>query len=105
MSFFRPKSDGAAPVKRVWRISQSKPLGEWVESVPQAAAKPVSAVTRRPSPAASNELPEVSYGSWVTSSYDLLDGSDVTEDPDTLPGELLDDLFPQWEQSGKRPDK
>jgi hypothetical protein len=38
-------------------------------------------------------LPEVSYGTWVTSSYDLLDGTDIKEDPDTLPGELFDELF------------
>lgn len=105
MSFFRSKPDAPPPVKRVWRISQSNPLGEWIEQAPQGAAKPLSTLAQRPGPAANSELPEVSYGSWVTSSYDLLDGSDVTEDPDTLPGELLDDLFPQWTQDGKRPDK
>ena len=105
MSFFRSKPDVPPPVKRIWRISQTHPLGEWVEQGPPAAAKPVRALGQRPSPAVTTELPEVSYGSWVTSSYDLLDGSDVIEDPDTLPGELLDDLFPQWEHSGKRPDR
>jgi hypothetical protein len=29
----------------------------------------------------------------VTSSYDLLDGADVIEDPDTIPGDLLEKLF------------
>ena len=105
MSFFRSKPDVLPSVKRVWRISQNNPLGEWVEQGPQAVAKPVYALGQRPSPAENSELPEVSYGSWVTSSYDLLDGSDVIEDPDTLPGELLDELFPQWEHSGKRPEK
>ena len=38
-------------------------------------------------------LPEVSYGTWVTSSYDLLDGADVTEDAGTIPGDLFDELF------------
>ena len=33
----------------------------------------------------------VSSGTWVISSYDLLDGADVTED--ALPGELFDELF------------
>lgn len=103
MSFFRPKPEAAAPVKRVWRISQSSPLGEWVEQVQPASANAVPAHGRPP--AADSELPEVSYGSWVTSSYDLLDGSEVIEDPDTIPGELLDDLFPQWALSGKRPEK
>lgn len=69
------------PSRRAWRISQGAPLGEWVQKVAVVDAKP------------STELPEVSYGSWVTSSFDLLDGTDVTEDPDTIPGELLDELF------------
>jgi hypothetical protein len=103
MPLFRSKPVAPEPVKRVWRITQGNPLGEWVEVVPPATAKPGPAHRERPP--AESELPEVSYGSWVTSSYDLLDGSDVTEDPDTIPGELLDDLFPQWEQQGKRPEK
>lgn len=69
------------PSKLVWRISQGAPLGEWVQRVPAAIHGPAT------------DLPEVSYGSWVTSSFDLLDGTDVTEDPDTVPGDLLDDLF------------
>jgi hypothetical protein len=81
MSMFRPKRSSPAPAKRVWRISESAPKGEWV----------VIAAPELPRP--SSDLPEVSYGSWVTSSYDLLDGSDVIEDPDTLPGELFDELF------------
>ena len=76
-----------APAKRVWRISASAPMGEWVD-IGARAAPPAP-----PTPKISKELPEVSYGSWVTSSYDLLDGTDVTDDPDTLPGELLDELF------------
>lgn len=103
MSFFRSKPEAAVPVKRVWRISQGNPLGEWVEQVLPASAN--SMPTNGHSPAAHSELPEVSYGSWVTSSYDLLDGAEVTEDPDTIPGELLDDLFPQWALNGKRPEK
>ena len=77
---FRPKPP-APEKKMVWRISQSAPMGEWVVKVPPVTPKPAI------------ELPEVSYGSWVTSSYDLLDGTEVTEDPDTLPGELFDELF------------
>ena len=29
----------------------------------------------------------------MTSSYELLDGADVIEDPSTIPGDLLDELF------------
>ena len=47
----------------------------------------------------------MSYGSWVTSSYDLLDGSDVIEDPDTLPGDLFDELFsPALDAAKKTPE-
>ena len=48
-------------------------MGEWVNEVTPVAPKP------------NKDLPEVSHGPWVRSSYDLLDGADVTEGPDTLP--------------------
>ena len=76
---FRPKQ--IAPAKMVWRISKAAPMGEWVRPRALVMAKP------------SKDLPEVSYGTWVTSSFDLLDGSDVIEDPDTLSGDLFDELF------------
>lgn len=85
MTSFRPKPQ--MPVKRVWRISASAPMGEWVDN-PAVPPKPAPMPPKSVDP-----LPEVSYGSWVTSSYDLLDGTDVTEDPDTMPGELFDELF------------
>lgn len=78
---FRPKKT-TATAKRVWRISESAPMGEWVNEAAPVASKP------------SKDLPEVSHGHWVRSSYDLLDGADVTEDPDTLPDDLFDELFP-----------
>ena len=70
------------PAKKVWRISKSAPQGEWVD-VKRAPATPMR----------NDDLPEVSSGSWVTSSYDLLSGSQVIEDPDTVPGDLFDELF------------
>ena len=79
MAIFRPKS--SAPAKRVWRISQSAPKGEWVDRLAPATPKP------------GENVPEVSYGSWVTSSYDLFAGADVIEDPDTLPDDLFDEMF------------
>jgi hypothetical protein len=77
---FRPKKT-TAPAKRVWRISENAPMGEWVNEAAPGVPKP------------SKDLPEVSHGPWVRSSYDLLDGADVTEGPDTLPAELFDELF------------
>jgi len=77
---FRPKT--TAPAKKVWRISQSAPMGEWVSKSAPITPKP------------SKDLPKASPGdTWVKSSYDLLDGTDVTEDPDTLPDDLFDELF------------
>ncbi len=84
---FKPKSK--APPTRVWRISPSAPKGEWVDLVPQARPQ----ANPQANAQAGKDLPEVSYGTWVTSSYDLLDGADVSDDPDTLPGELFDELF------------
>jgi hypothetical protein len=78
---FRPKKTTAA-AKKVWRISDSAPKGEWVNDVAPVAPKQ------------GKDLPEVSQGPWVRSSYDLLDGTDVTEGPDTLPDDLFDELFP-----------
>lgn len=69
------------PPRRVWRISKQAPLGEWV--VPKTLGATPS----------TEALPEVSYGTWVTSSFDLAAGADVIEDPDAIPGELLDAWF------------
>ena len=71
-----------APAKKVWRISEIAPKGEWVNEAAAPIHKP------------SKDLPEVSRGPWVRSSYDLLDGADVIEDPDTMPDALFDELFP-----------
>ena len=69
--------------KLVWRITEAAPLGEFVD--PQAQPQ-------RPTPEA---LPEatVSTGGWVVSSFELLHGADVTEGYDTVPSDLLDQLF------------
>lgn len=88
----RDKHVKATPAaKKVWRISKSAPQGEWVD------VKPAPPPTLR-----NDDLPEVSSGSWVISSYDLLAGSEVIEDPDTLPGELFDELFAPARESPKR---
>jgi hypothetical protein len=79
----KPAKPEIHPKAMVWRISEGVPMGEWVEKTP-----PGMKLSDR-------NLPEVSYGSWVTSSYDLLDGSEATEvPPDTLSGDLFDELFP-----------
>ena len=68
--------------RRVWRISDAAPLGEFVDP---------DAVRRTP---LHREAVEASTtGSWVVSSYELLSGTDVTEGPDTVPADLFDELF------------
>lgn len=87
---FRPKKT-TVPAKKIWRISDNAPMGEWVNEATPAAPKQ------------SQDLPEVSQGAWVRSSFDLLDGADVTEDPDTLPDDLFDELFPPKPDAPKEP--
>jgi hypothetical protein len=73
------------PRKLVWRMTASVPMGEWVP-----AGSPIEPLPRL-------DLPEVSDGNWVTSSYDLLDGVRVVESGDTISDPLMDELFgPQW---------
>ena len=67
----------------VWRISRSTPLGEWVDLNAPA-----------PSPPPSAELPEVSTGGWIVSSFDLLRGAEVDTSGDTVPDDLFDEFFP-----------
>jgi hypothetical protein len=87
--------------KRVWRISRNAPMGEWVVVQPAPAVQNPTPVA----PQRRDDLPEVSSGNWVTSSYDLLSGSDVTEDPDTLPGDLFDELFAPRKDDTKSPER
>jgi len=74
----------------VWRVSRHAPLGEWVDLL--APPRPA------PPPA---ELPEVSTGGWIVSSFDLLRGAEVDTSGDTVPDELFDQLFPP--ANGTRP--
>ncbi len=77
----RPKT--AANTKRaVWRISDHAPMGEWVD--PNAVPVPADAAPR--------PQPEVSSSGWIESSLDLLNGTDVSEDHESEPGELFDDV-------------
>jgi hypothetical protein len=51
------------------------------------------------------DVPERGSNSWAMSSFDLRYGADITEVSDTVPDELLDQLFPPkddpQERSGK----
>ncbi len=77
----RPKT--APPTKRaVWRISEHAPMGEWVD--PDVLIEPTLAPKVPPR--------EASGSGWIESSMDLLSGADVSEDHDSAPGELFDDV-------------
>ena len=66
----------------VWRISADTPNGSWVDP----ATSPIAAHAA--------ELSDVPRGGWTASSFDLLNGCDVSDDPDTLSDAQLDELFP-----------
>jgi hypothetical protein len=65
--------------RRVWRVTADAPQGEYVD--PDKLPLPVSSPTERPEPG------------WMMSSFELTHGLDVTDETDTLPGELFDELF------------
>jgi hypothetical protein len=70
--------------RMVWRISTAAPLGEWVDP------SRLKSTSTKPEPA------EVSTGGFLSSSFDLLRGTDVQEMAgDTVPDELLDEFFPE----------
>lgn len=75
---------GPGQKRLVWRISSAAPLGEWVDPAR------LKATPGKPEPA------EVSTGGFLSSSFDLLRGTDVQElEGDTVPDELLDEFFPE----------
>jgi hypothetical protein len=85
-----------AKTKRlVWRISDHAPLGEWVDPNLPAPPKP------KPEPHA-DDTP----GGWRRSTYDLLAGVEVDDNPNTVPDDLFDELFgapaPKSEPKGPR---
>ena len=79
------------PRKMIWRISESAPMGAWVDPLAPVARAPIT------------ELPETLYGSWVTSSFDLLNGTDVVELPDLLSAEVFAEMFPSRQDAVKSP--
>lgn len=83
-----------APKRRlVWRITELSPQGEWVD--PDATAVPHP----------KGDLPEVSSGGWIVSSFDLLSGTEISENPETVPDALFDELFRPKDDAPKSPPK
>jgi hypothetical protein len=75
----RKSAKPGAPQRRLWRMSLEAPLGEFVVANEKAAKAAV--------PPAPDELQE---SSWVRSSWDLLNGLEVTESSSS---ELIEELF------------
>ena len=71
--------------RKVWRISSAAPLGEFVDP---DARPPATA------PAEQGEAPSAIHRSWSISSFELMNGVDISEeDPSTVPADLFDELF------------
>ena len=71
-----------APTTMVWRISEAAPLGEWID----LSVKPRTVAEGR---AQADET----QGAFVRSSFDLLDGIEMTDDGVPVPAEVFDELF------------
>lgn len=81
------KKSAVAP-RRVWRITPDHPHGTVIDADAAASASPTGTTT--PAPERSAAPPD---GSWRASSYDLLNGVEVTDESDTIPDDLFDELF------------
>jgi hypothetical protein len=77
-----------------WRAVPGATGGEWVDSSAPPPAPLRLAPPAPVTPAPMTDLPEVSTGGWLVSSFDLLSGIDVVEGGDTVPADLFDQLFP-----------
>lgn len=65
----------------VWRVNQNAPLGEYVDpDAPLAMPEP-------------SPPPERADRSFLASSFELTHGLEVSDETDTLPGDLFDELF------------
>ena len=66
-----------------WRVTKSAPQGEYFDPDKTRDAAD-------PTPEEPMERPEPG---WRMSSFELAHGLEVREEPDTVPGELFDELF------------
>jgi hypothetical protein len=71
----------------VWRTTPGTARGEWVD--PATITPP------------SLNAPEFESGAWLMSSFDLQYGADIRDVTDTVPEDLLDQLFPSSDDPPK----
>ncbi len=74
--------------RRVWRVTPEAPMGEFVDV--DVLTRPAGAATPEAVPKVLDPAPVVD---WRGSSWDLLNGCEVNDDEESLPGDLFDDLF------------
>ena len=74
------KSSTGRKKKLIWRISNDAPLGEFID--PDVEAPPVSP-----------KSPDIAQSNWAISSFELMRGVDISEDSETVPADLFDELF------------
>ena len=65
--------------RRVWRITPNAPHGEYVD--PDQQPEELTHPPEKPEPG------------WLVSSFELTHGLDVSDETDTIPGELFDEIF------------
>jgi hypothetical protein len=73
---------GPGGTKLVWRISDHAPFGEWVN--PRLPAEPAKT---------KNAPDDEESHIWRRSSFDLMNGLEVNDDPTTVPDDLFDEFF------------
>ena len=73
--------------RRVWRVTPEAPMGEFVDIDPTALPGSDSAE------APARVLDPAPVVDWRGSSWDLLNGCEVNDDEESLPGDLFDELF------------
>ena len=76
---------------KVWRITADAPQGAWVDAATIPASK--------------DNAPEFQSGAWLMSSFDLQYGAEIKDVTDTVPEDLLDQLFPPKDDSPNTPGK
>lgn len=74
--------------RRIWRMTADSPLGELVDFDP-TAPQPAPALGELPL----KVLEPAPVADWRASSYDLLNGVEVRDHTDSIPGDLFDRLF------------
>jgi hypothetical protein len=89
MNTLRKTPPGAK--RLVWRITPDAPRGEWVNAEAIRAPKV--------------DAPEEPRSNWAMSSFDLQYGAEIRDVSDTVPKDLLDQLFPAESNPAKTPGK